>query len=359
MKTSAAPRIAIIGAGMAGASCAHLLASAGWAVQVFDKSRGVGGRMSTRRLDWMDASGATHPASFDHGAPCFSAHSADFAGFVAQAAGDGLLTRWTPRMAPSSYLPLGTPDLWLPTPDMPALCRSLLAGVPLRTGCAIDALRRDENGWRVESGSTTVDQGFAAVVVAIPPAQAAALLQDHQAAWAQQAQTQKMLPGWALMAVTDEATTPSADAQAWDLAWPSSGPLAWVIRDDAKPGRKQQPGLAHWVAHATVDWSQTHLEAPAAEVEAALKQALAQQLGRQPHWHYSTVHRWRYASVPRASNASTPSSHRWDAASGLGACGDALGGAGVEGAWASARALAAAINASGKSLQPHDRPAHA
>ncbi|ALT77982.1 NAD(P)/FAD-dependent oxidoreductase [Paucibacter sp. KCTC 42545] len=358
MRTNSAPRIAIIGAGMAGASCAQLLASAGWAVQVFDKSRGVGGRMSTRRLDWTDASGSAHPASFDHGAPCFSAHSADFASFVAQAAGDGLLTRWSPRMAPSSYLPLGSPDLWTPTPDMPALCRSLLAGLPVRTGCAIEALRRDESGWRLESGGTTVDQGFAAVVVAIPPAQAAALLQDHQAAWAQQAQAQKMLPGWALMAVTDEIA--SAEAPAWDLAWPSSGPLAWVIRDDAKPGRKPQPGLTHWVAHATVDWSQTHLEAPAAEVEAALKQALAQQLGRQPHWHYSTVHRWRYASVPRAAASSiSTTTHRWDAAIGLGACGDALGGAGVEGAWASARALAAAINASSKTPLSHDRPAHA
>jgi predicted NAD/FAD-dependent oxidoreductase len=33
----------------------------------------------------------------------------------------------------------------------------------------------------------------------------------------------------------------------------------------------------------------------------------------------------------------------WDADAGLGACGDALGGAGVEGAWLSGRALAARL----------------
>jgi predicted NAD/FAD-dependent oxidoreductase len=33
----------------------------------------------------------------------------------------------------------------------------------------------------------------------------------------------------------------------------------------------------------------------------------------------------------------------WDADAGLGACGDALGGAGVEGAWQSGRALAARL----------------
>ena len=43
--------IAVIGAGMAGLSCARHLQEAGCRVTVFDKARGPGGRMSTRRGD--------------------------------------------------------------------------------------------------------------------------------------------------------------------------------------------------------------------------------------------------------------------------------------------------------------------
>ena len=46
-------RVGIVGAGVAGAACARALADAGCAVQVFDKSRGVGGRMATRRASWV------------------------------------------------------------------------------------------------------------------------------------------------------------------------------------------------------------------------------------------------------------------------------------------------------------------
>jgi predicted NAD/FAD-dependent oxidoreductase len=82
-----------------------------------------------------------------------------------------------------------------------------------------------------------------------------------------------------------------------------------------------------------------------ADVQAALQAALDGWLGRSLTWHHAAVHRWRYASVPSVtlSAMATASRYWWDASSGLGVCGDALGGAGVDGAWCSARALAAAV----------------
>lgn len=338
-------RVAVIGAGMAGASCARWMADAGLEVQVFDKSRGVGGRMSTRRASWADAGGAERQARFDHGTPGFTAHAPEFVRFVEQAGRDGLLSRWAPRVAPDGYAPLDEPGLWVPVPDMPALCRALLAGLPVHTACTVEALRHTPAGWALASGGSTVGEGFDAVVVAIPLQQAAALVRPHQAEWAQRAEALPMLPSWVLMGVSDDPVpTP-----AWDLAWPTSGPLAWVVRNDAKPGRERVPGLAHWVVHATAQWSQTQLESLAAEVQAALQAAVAAWLGHPLAWHHAAVHRWRYASVPRATHTGAPPAAvaqgrcLWDAPSGLGVCGDALGGAGVEGAWCSARALAALI----------------
>ena len=323
MSTAGRGRVAIIGAVIAGATCARLLADAGHSVQLFDKSRGAGGRMATRRAPWLAADGLAHESSFDHGAPGFTARSPDFVRFAQQAQRDGLLSRWAPVVAPGSYAPLDGPALWVPTPDMPALCRALAAGVPVRWDCTVDSLRQGPGGWSVESAGITeieraIDgaiestaEGFTHVVLAVPPQQAAALLLPHNPGWAQRAQALAMLPCWTLMGVTNAtdashlkgtttlttATADSPSAPPWALAWPTQGPLSWIVRNDAKPGRVCTPGLAHWVAHASAPWSQTHLESPAADVQAALQEALAQWLGQPLTWHHAAVHRWRYASA--------------------------------------------------------------
>jgi predicted NAD/FAD-dependent oxidoreductase len=59
---------AIIGAGMAGLACADALKEAGHNVALFDKGRGPGGRMSTRRMETP-----LGEVAFDHGAQYFTA----------------------------------------------------------------------------------------------------------------------------------------------------------------------------------------------------------------------------------------------------------------------------------------------
>lgn len=341
-------RIAIVGAGMAGATCARLLVDAGCDVTVFDKSRGVGGRMATRRASMLPGGGTEQALAFDHGAPGYTARSAEFARFIEPLQRDSVVAHWQPRVATFGYVPLDDRGLWLPVPEMPALCRALLAGVHVQTECHVDALQRDGAGWRLHQEGSALPGRWDAVLVAVPPALAAPLLRPHRHEWARRADALPVLPCWALMAVTDAPAVAS-----WDLAWPTSGALAAIVRNDAKPGRRALPGVAQWVAHATADWSQTHLHAGAAEVKVALQAALEEALRSAQKlipgsglsgvltWHHAVVHRWRYASMPRA--AAGASGCLWDAAAGLGACGDAWGGGGVEGAWRSARDLAAVV----------------
>ena len=57
---------AVVGGGLAGFTAAHQLNKAGHHVQVFEKSRGRGGRLSTRRMaDWQ----------VDHGTQYFTVRS--------------------------------------------------------------------------------------------------------------------------------------------------------------------------------------------------------------------------------------------------------------------------------------------
>ncbi|MCU0921096.1 MAG: NAD(P)-binding protein [Burkholderiaceae bacterium] len=111
--------VAVVGAGIAGAACAQQLAAAGCSVQVVDKGRGVGGRLATRRLQWLDAQGLQRTARLDHGAPAFAARDAAFRQYLAGAAQSGLVLPWWPTLAAGSRPLDDATPLYLPRPDMP------------------------------------------------------------------------------------------------------------------------------------------------------------------------------------------------------------------------------------------------
>lgn len=345
-------KIAVIGAGIAGASCARALAEAGNLVHVFDKSRGPGGRLATRRVEWIDRDGGNRTTHLDHGAVGFTARSPAFRSFVQNGIQAGRLAAWSPTLAADSA-PLDDGPLHVPLPTMPALCRQLLDGSATSWSCAIDGLRKGPSGWQLEGAGEQHEVQFDAVVLALPPAQAATLLGPHRPDWARHASVSPMQPCWTLMGVA----AASESTPRWDLSRPSSGPLAWVLRNDARPGRERVEGEAHWVAHARAGWSRRHLEQPAEWVQAQMQAALADVLGHAVAWQHSAVHRWRYA-VPQMQGDTSAGQCWWDAGLGLGVCGDFLGGAGVEGAWLSARSLAAALlQTESNAAEAHAAPA--
>lgn len=336
---SESSRVAVIGAGIAGAACAAGLAGAGFDVMLFDKSGRVGGRMATRLASWVGEDGRPRSTTFDHGAQHFNARRPRFRALVSRAEAAGAAAAWRPRVH-TPFSSEGPPDRWVPVPDMPALCRHLLADLPLQVAPAVQRLQRDADGWRLifADGSTT--GSFGQVVMALPAAQAALLLAGHQDTWADSLAAVPMIPCWTLMAVTEDCDWP------WDAAEPERGPLALVARNDRKPGRCAEPGLASWVAHATAAWSAAHLEEDPVAVRDALCVALARLLpgGRATPWHYVSVHRWRYAA--HAAHAALGSADFWwDAALGLGVCGDAFGNGTVEAAWSSGDELADTVAA--------------
>ncbi|MCR5864696.1 NAD(P)/FAD-dependent oxidoreductase [Aquincola sp. J276] len=330
--------VAVIGAGIAGASCARWLAESGCRVQVIDKSRGMGGRLATRRLQWTDTEGRLQTTALDHGAPGFAAQGEPFQAWVATAVQAGVLAPWRPTLAPGSR-PLDEPGpLYIGLPDMPAACRWLLQHLPFTPNATVERLRKTPAGWLLEGSGPLPTQAFNAVVLALPPAQAAPLLAEYRRDWAQRAAMALMQPGWTLMGVSDAPP----GMPAWDAARPQHGPLAWVLRHAARPGRQAPAGEAHWVLHARAGWSRQQLEQPPSQVQAALQAALQGWLQQPLAWRHAVVHRWRYA-LPMTTGGEVDASCWWDAAQGLGACGDFLGGGGVEAAWASARALVQAM----------------
>lgn len=338
-------RIAVIGAGLAGSRCAQQLARAGHAVQVFDKARGPGGRLATRRLASADPPDQPAP-SLDHGAPGLL-QQAPAGGwppgferdFLAAGQAQGWLLDWTPRRPDGSR---GAPH-WRVQPPQPQACRALLGPLPLHTGHTLAGLQREGGRWQLlwAEPQHAVQPGFDSVLLAMPPAQAAALLAPLQPDWARAAALVTMQPCWTLMLITAPL------AVDWDELLPppaSASPLQRVLRQDAR--RPELSGCSLWVAHARPGWSREHLEAEPAAAQAALRaawgdalQAAGQPL---PAVQQALVHRWRYAELLRGDAGSTPAAW-WDPGLRLGVCGDWLGGGGLSGAWASGQALAEAL----------------
>lgn len=351
MQTKGRPeRVAVIGAGLAGAVCARDLSLSGWRVQVFDKSRGTGGRLATRRAPWQDDQGQPRTTKFDHGAPGFATTTSAFRAFAEMACRSGWLAAWSPVVAPG--MP-ATGPMFVPIPDMTRLSRELLAGIDFGWDTPIDALQRQSDGWRLRSRGEAQPGVFDAVVLAMPPAQAAALLAAHAPDWARRAAQAVMRPCWSLMGVAE----PPRGAARWDIARPSHPVIELLARNERRPGRERPSGEAHWVAHARADWSHEHLERSGDWVQDRLQAAVAECLGEPVRWRNAVVHRWRYAQTGLPL-AAPDESFWWDAATGLGVCGDFLGGLGVEGAWQSASALASEMQGNAVARAPSHEAAH-
>ncbi len=89
--------VIIIGAGLCGIAAARRLRESGKSVVLLDKSRGVGGRMATRRIDLpagSEAGGEKVQARLDHGAQFFTARSEEFRREVSALQEAGAVDAW-------------------------------------------------------------------------------------------------------------------------------------------------------------------------------------------------------------------------------------------------------------------------
>ena len=304
--------VAILGAGMAGAAAARRLAEAGLDVRVFDKGRGIGGRMATRRTD--------AGARFDHGAQFF------------RAKGEAFRAQCTAWIAAGVAAPWDTEGRDVGLPGMPTPVRHLLDGLPISLETTIARIARGDRGWMLTDAAGATEGPFAAVAVTFPAPQVTALMEESGVALPGPERA-SYAPCWSLLLDLDAASG-FPDTH---LTF-SEGPIALIAREETKPGRAPGHRL---VVHAAPDWSRARLEDAREAVQAALVSALEARLGKPVRPTYAAVHRWRYAMVESALGHPC----LYDPAQRLGAAGDWCLGPRIEAAFDSGRALADRIAA--------------
>lgn len=342
--------VAVIGAGMAGLICARRLQQAGYRVRVLDKSRGVGGRLATRRVN---------DSPVDHGCRRLEPTTPDLTTLVAELVDRGTLSAWRPQVfdlsATGTLTPRGVAEGWWAAPrGMSAVAKVLAAGIPLQKQAKAVALKPiPTGGWQIElEGADSIRARGA--VIAIPAPQAADLVGSLvDLDWSTQLQRVTYAPAITVMAgyAAEHVPLPTPDARSpqgeptplqagWAVIGQTGSPLAWASLDSSKGN-----GPPTVVLQSSAAFAVAHLETP--NLTPAAHRLLADAspyLGKNllnPHW--LQVHRWRYALVEqplgKILQTSLPSP--------LVCCGDWVSGASVgdalEAGWQAATAAAVGL----------------
>lgn len=306
--------VIVVGGGIAGLTCAGELAASGVEVTVYERARGVGGRLAVHTRQGRPA---------DLGAAYFTVSDDGFDARVRRWARDGLVREWTDTLAVFDGERRGEdkpgPVRWAAPGGLRSLVTDLARDLTVRTGRTVERVRPGPDG-RPEVDGRPCD----AVVLAMPDPQAARLLDPGTAAGAAVA-GRAWNPVLSLVAGYPRRSWPEVTA-----AFVNDHPVLALVADDGDRRGDRAPVL---VAHSTGDLARAHDADPraaAAPMTAALGRLLG--IADDPEWTH--VHRWRFAAP--AEQRETPF-HLDD--DGIGVAGDGWGRSRVQTAWLSGRGL--------------------
>jgi predicted NAD/FAD-dependent oxidoreductase len=313
-------KIAIIGAGLAGLVIARELHPQ-HDVTVFEKARGVGGRMSTRYADTF---------RFDHGAQFFTARSRAFKAFLQPLVDANLVAPWHARFAEIVGPTITQQRQWgddfphyVGVPGMNAIQKHLAEGLTVKTSTEVKRCDRINGEWRLQLADTTSVQTDWLIVTAPLPQTRQLLGSLVDVSWSQPMKAcYAMMLGFAEDFPTD-----------FDAARVLDADISWVSRNNTKPGRSAEPTV---VVHATNAWADEHVDVDIDTVQMHLTAELKRTTGIDAtKAEFKTTHRWRFANIDKQSGPTCI----LDADQKLGVCADWLIRGRVESAFRSARDL--------------------
>jgi predicted NAD/FAD-dependent oxidoreductase len=310
----------VIGGGIAGLSAAGALAAAGRRVLVLDKSRGVGGRMATRRIGG---------AVCDHGAQFFTVRTGEFATVVEDAVRAAAVAEWCRGFSRDGSIGVdgsGAGEIGAGDghpryrggrgmTDLPKWLAARLGewgdAVEIRTAAKVASIAAANGGVRItidrEGGGSEIIAA-SGVVLTPPVPQALELMQaggllaggsvDQEAI--ESLRTVDYDPCFTALLVLDRPSLvppPGAIQFAAHTPGPVAqmpGPLAWIA-DNQQKGISTVPALT---VHATSRFSREYFDTPLDEVGAMLIAAVSPWIDGDPATAIveRSVHRWKFAA---------------------------------------------------------------
>lgn len=281
--------VAIIGAGLAGLACAQQLHQSGYRVVIVEKSRGVGGRMATRRLETTCA---------DHGVRYLEAQGKWLPPLIEVLLQRDILQVW---QNPDNQL--NNDEIitrYVAPAGMTAVAKFLTKGLGIWLNRRVEAITKTaENTWHLTLNSpdeTLKELTASAVILAIPAPQALMLVeplaQTVPSDFLDSLRSVEFDPCITVIAgyQTDQLSLPS-----WqEKSLANHSDLDWIALDSSK---RPNPKAPIFVLQSTADFANRYLDTEDLKpVGQQLLSNAAQLLIPgldSPEW--LQVHRWRYA----------------------------------------------------------------
>lgn len=318
-------RIAVIGAGFSGLSIAHLLKDYA-DITVFEKARGVSGRMSTRRAD---------PYFFNHGAQYFSVSTKLFQNFLQPLLDQGIIEPWNAHHVEFKdkvfVRKLNLSDKeprYVGVPTMNQVAKFLANKLHIHINTRIVSLSH-HGTWQLTDEQNQQYSGFDWVICTAPAPQASELLPESFK-YHTDIKAVKMLGCFAVM-LGFEQSIPIE----FETAHVTDSDVSWIAVNGYKTKRSDPFTL---LVHSSEEYAEAHIDHDREKVMQHLIAEASGIIGSDVSTAaYQTIHRWRYANNAEKKQQI---SIYLDRDHKLAACGDWCLGGRVEDAFTSAYELA-------------------
>ena len=284
-------KIAIIGAGMTAMSIAQNLEK-NINITIFEKSKGVGGRMSLRREG---------PYEFDHGAQFFTAKSKEFINFISPLKEKKVIKQWNARFAEFKNNKLVRKIDWdqeyphyVGSPGMNSISKYLSKDLNIKLNTRIYKITKSKNnGWQLYDHNSK-NLGYFDWVISTAPAIQSSEILPKEFKYHKDLLDKKMKGCFSLMLGFKEALPLT-----WDAALIREADISWISVNSSKPDRNKSFSL---LVHSTNNWAENHLSDNKNEVISYLISETSRVIGHDVREaDHTDIHAWRYANIEKQS----------------------------------------------------------
>tara|TARA_B100000963_G_scaffold356256_2_gene376014 strand:+ start:522 stop:1499 length:978 start_codon:yes stop_codon:yes gene_type:complete len=220
--------IAVVGAGMAGITIASMV-NGKFNVDVFEKSKGVGGRMSTRKET---------PFIFDHGAQFFKIKTSDFKNYLSELFSQQIIQPWNFRLAYFDGLNLSKikfikdeDKFYVGVPNMDTIIKHLSKNCNVILNTKIERIIKENDKWNLYDQNKKSYGTYDWVVLSLPARQSLELITEKISFYPLIEKIQ-MKGCFSLMVGMSKSLNLDYDA-----ALIENEDIAWIAVNNSKPSR--------------------------------------------------------------------------------------------------------------------------
>lgn len=321
-------KIAVIGSGLSGISFASLIKKKS-NVEIFEKSRGVGGRMSTRKEP---------PFTFDHGAQFFKIKTTEFENFVSELFSEKIIRPWKFRLAYFDANNLKKVKIikkkdkfFVGTPSMDSIVKYKSEKCNVILNTKIEKIFKENGKWCLSDQNKEKYGDYDWIILSLPAEQSLQLITQEISFYSSLKEI-KMNSCISLMIGMRKKLHLNYDA-----ALIEKSDIAWLAINNSKPCRKKNQSI---LINSTYEYASKNINSSNDEIIKHLLNVASDLVKKElSNSELIKLHKWRYVEAEK----SPQEDYFIDCKKKIAICGDWFVNSRVEGAFTSAYELSKEI----------------